>query len=156
MHSTRTLVYVSLPPFSTRYIIRDEADLLGDRIGILVDGKLLCSGSSLFLKGRFGVGYHLNLVKVEGCDVHAVTELILSTVEGAEKVRYVYAVDGQRGKQFLAPPLCPTPHAPPLQVTDVAAELSFVIPSASSDQFPSLFSALESECSCSIGGRLRR
>ena len=88
MHSTRTLVYVSLPPFSTRYIIRDEADLLGDRIGILVDGKLLCSGSSLFLKGRFGVGYHLNLVKGEGCDVDTVVKLILSTVDGAKKVDF--------------------------------------------------------------------
>ena len=65
---------------------RDEADLLGDRIAILAEGHLLCSGSSLFLKGRFGVGYHLNLVKGEGCDVDAVTKLILSTVEGAKKV----------------------------------------------------------------------
>ena len=32
--------------------LRDEADLLGDRIAILADGKLKCSGSSLFLKSQ--------------------------------------------------------------------------------------------------------
>jgi len=41
----------------------DEADLLGDRIAIMADGQLRCCGSSLFLKGRFGVGYNLTLVK---------------------------------------------------------------------------------------------
>ncbi|CAI8007467.1 ATP-binding cassette sub-family A member 3, partial [Geodia barretti] len=30
----------------------DEADLLGDRIAIMAEGKLRCSGSSLFLKSR--------------------------------------------------------------------------------------------------------
>ena len=40
----------------------DEADLLGDRIAILNQGQLKCSGSSLFLKSRFGTGYHLTLV----------------------------------------------------------------------------------------------
>ena len=32
---------------------RDEADLLGDRIAIMAEGKLRCSGSSLFLKSRY-------------------------------------------------------------------------------------------------------
>ena len=32
--------------------VRDEADLLGDRIAIMAEGKLRCSGSSLFLKSR--------------------------------------------------------------------------------------------------------
>ena len=32
----------------------DEADLLGDRIAIMADGRLKCSGSSLFLKSRCG------------------------------------------------------------------------------------------------------
>ncbi|XP_078575167.1 phospholipid-transporting ATPase ABCA1-like isoform X1 [Branchiostoma floridae x Branchiostoma japonicum] len=41
----------------------DEADLLGDRIGIISQGKLRCCGSSLFLKGRYGNGYYLTLVK---------------------------------------------------------------------------------------------
>jgi ATP-binding cassette subfamily A (ABC1) protein 3 len=41
----------------------DEADILGDRIGIMAEGKLICLGSSLFLKNRFGVGYNLKMVK---------------------------------------------------------------------------------------------
>ena len=41
----------------------DEADVLGDRIGIIGQGKLLCLGSSLFLKNRYGAGYKLTMVK---------------------------------------------------------------------------------------------
>lgn len=37
----------------------DEADALGDRIAIMVKGKLVCSGTSEFLKARFGTGYLL-------------------------------------------------------------------------------------------------
>ena len=33
---------------TTHYM--DEADILGDRIGIMADGKIMCLGSSLFLK----------------------------------------------------------------------------------------------------------
>ncbi len=41
----------------------DEADILGDRIAIISKGRLRCCGSSLFLKNRFGSGYHLTLVR---------------------------------------------------------------------------------------------
>ncbi|KAK9765542.1 hypothetical protein K7432_006044 [Basidiobolus ranarum] len=41
----------------------EEADALGDRIAIMSKGKLQTLGSSLFLKNRFGVGYHLSLTK---------------------------------------------------------------------------------------------
>jgi ATP-binding cassette subfamily A (ABC1) protein 5 len=37
----------------------DEADILADRKAIISKGKLKCVGSSLFLKNRFGIGYHL-------------------------------------------------------------------------------------------------
>ena len=46
---------------TTHYM--DEADILGDRIGIMVNGEIICLGSSLFLKNRFGVGYNLTMVK---------------------------------------------------------------------------------------------
>jgi ABC-type multidrug transport system ATPase subunit len=39
----------------------DEADVLGDRIGIMRSGRLVTVGSSLFLKKRFGIGYHLTV-----------------------------------------------------------------------------------------------
>ncbi|KAI3384472.1 hypothetical protein SNEBB_003207 [Seison nebaliae] len=41
----------------------DEADFLADKIGILFEGKLKCHGTSLFLKGKFGKGYHLICTK---------------------------------------------------------------------------------------------
>ncbi|XP_055488379.1 phospholipid-transporting ATPase ABCA1-like [Leucoraja erinacea] len=41
----------------------DEADLLGDRIAIISNGKLCCCGSSLYLKNQLGTGYYLTLVK---------------------------------------------------------------------------------------------
>ncbi|CAJ0965412.1 unnamed protein product [Ranitomeya imitator] len=41
----------------------DEADILGDRIAIISQGKLCCVGSSLFLKNQLGTGYYLTLVK---------------------------------------------------------------------------------------------
>ncbi|XP_033117050.1 phospholipid-transporting ATPase ABCA1-like isoform X2 [Anneissia japonica] len=44
----------------------DEADILGDRIAIISQGKLCCCGTSLFLKSRFGQGYYLVLAKRVG------------------------------------------------------------------------------------------
>ena len=46
---------------TTHYM--DEADILGDRIGIMTEGQLVCLGSPLFLKNKFGVGYNLTMVK---------------------------------------------------------------------------------------------
>ncbi|MGH0120758.1 UNVERIFIED_CONTAM: hypothetical protein FKN15_027124 [Acipenser sinensis] len=46
---------------STHYM--DEADLLGDRIAIISQGRLCCCGSPLFLKTQLGMGYYLTAVK---------------------------------------------------------------------------------------------
>ncbi len=46
---------------TTHYM--DEADILGDRICIMAEGKIKCLGSSLFLKNRYGVGYNLVIAK---------------------------------------------------------------------------------------------
>jgi len=46
---------------TTHYM--DEADILGDRIAIMSEGNVECTGSSLFLKNRYGVGYNLILAK---------------------------------------------------------------------------------------------
>jgi len=40
----------------------DEADILGDRIAIISEGRLRCCGSSMFLKKQFASGYYLTLV----------------------------------------------------------------------------------------------
>ena len=47
----------------SRVQFMDEADLLGDRIAIMAEGKLVCAGSPMFLKHKYGVGYQLTLVK---------------------------------------------------------------------------------------------
>ncbi|XP_012926503.1 retinal-specific ATP-binding cassette transporter [Heterocephalus glaber] len=41
----------------------DEADLLGDRIAIISQGRLYCSGTPFFLKNCFGTGFYLTLVR---------------------------------------------------------------------------------------------
>lgn len=39
----------------------EEADILGDRIAIMSEGTVRTSGSSLYLKNRFGAGYLLSV-----------------------------------------------------------------------------------------------
>lgn len=56
----------------------DEADFLGDRIAIMGEGKLICAGSSQFLKNEFGVGYNLTITKK---DVMADSTPILKYIE---------------------------------------------------------------------------
>ena len=46
---------------TTHYM--DEADILGDRIGVMHQGKMTCLGSSMFLKNKFGVGYVMTIEK---------------------------------------------------------------------------------------------
>ena len=41
----------------------EEADILGDKIVIMAEGKVRCCGSSLFLKQKYGVGYQLTVEK---------------------------------------------------------------------------------------------
>ncbi|KAK7506756.1 hypothetical protein BaRGS_00002231 [Batillaria attramentaria] len=62
----------------------DEADILADRKVIVSKGKLQCVGSSLFLKNRFGIGYHLNMVVKPGCNHETVTAFLQSHVTGIE------------------------------------------------------------------------
>ena len=53
----------------------DEADQLGDRIGLLASGRLRALGSSLFLKNSFGRGYQLQLL-VAPQDVPQLTQAV--------------------------------------------------------------------------------
>lgn len=41
----------------------EEADLLGDVIAIMAEGKLAAYGTSLDLKSQYGVGYTLTVVR---------------------------------------------------------------------------------------------
>ena len=51
---------------TTHYM--DEADVLGDRVGIMAAGKMICLGSSQFLKLHYGSGYKLIIEKADAND----------------------------------------------------------------------------------------
>ncbi|EKG07258.1 ATP-binding cassette transporter ABCA1, putative [Trypanosoma cruzi] len=59
---------------TTHYM--DEADLLGHRIGIMKNGSLQCSGSSLFLKSRLGLGYSLTIAMVPDGDFDSIHQIV--------------------------------------------------------------------------------
>ena len=40
----------------------DEAEYLGDRIGIISEGHYICSGTSSYLKNKYPYGYNINLI----------------------------------------------------------------------------------------------
>ena len=61
----------------------DEADYLGDRIGIMSEGQLKCLGSSMYLKNQFGVGYNLTIVRKQGLRNEQLVNIIKGIVPGA-------------------------------------------------------------------------
>lgn len=83
---------------TTHYM--DEAEVLGDRIGIMAQGKLVCLGSQLFLTSRYGVGDNLIIQQSAGADMDAMVEkfkasnMQLISVEKASKA----AGDGKHAK----------------------------------------------------------
>lgn len=67
----------------------DEADALGDRIGIMTGGRLQCCGTSFFLKKKFGLGYVLIMDKQPYCNPDSVTNLLkrhVSTISVSIKI----------------------------------------------------------------------
>ncbi|XP_076447270.1 cholesterol transporter ABCA5-like isoform X2 [Babylonia areolata] len=93
----------------------DEADILADRKAIISKGQLKCCGSSLYLKNKFGIGYHINMVVEPSCSADKVLDVLKQYVEGV-------AFDRSHGK-----------------------ELSFTIPLTEVSKFPELFTALETQ-----------
>ncbi|XP_076337701.1 ATP binding cassette subfamily A member 3 isoform X2 [Tachypleus tridentatus] len=91
----------------------EEADILGDRIAIMSEGEIRCCGSPLFLKKKYGAGYHVVMVKEPHCDVTATSNLIYSYVPNAELE------------------------------SNVGAELSFNLPNDGHPVFEKLFTELE-------------
>jgi ATP-binding cassette subfamily A (ABC1) protein 3 len=72
---------------TTHYM--DEADILGDRIAIMAEGDVQCTGSSLFLKNRYGVGYNLVFAKKSRDPAPQVDEFIQSRIQEAVKMQEV-------------------------------------------------------------------
>lgn len=62
----------------------DEADILADRKAVVSKGSLRCCGSSLFLKNRFGLGYHLNMVVEPDTDYNQIDKFVSDYIEGTE------------------------------------------------------------------------
>ncbi|NWW64557.1 ABCAA protein, partial [Ifrita kowaldi] len=67
--------------FSTQFM--DEADILADRKAFISHGRLKCVGSSLFLKKKWGICYHLRIHVSESCDLENVTSLVKGHIPNA-------------------------------------------------------------------------
>ncbi|XP_042906076.1 phospholipid-transporting ATPase ABCA3 [Parasteatoda tepidariorum] len=91
----------------------EEADALGDRIAIMADGEIQCCGSPIFLKKKYGAGYHLTMVKEPDCDTTLITKTILSRVPNAE------------------------------ETSNIGRELKYSLPTESSHLFCDLFTELD-------------
>ncbi|KAK7822635.1 hypothetical protein U0070_001983 [Myodes glareolus] len=89
--------------FSTQFM--DEADILADRKVFISNGKLRCAGSSLFLKKKWGIGYHLSLHLNEICDPESVTSLVKQHIPDARvttqsEERLVFILPLERTNKF--------------------------------------------------------
>ena len=94
----------------------DEADYLGDRIGIMGEGKMVCCGSGIYLKNRFGVGYNLTFVKESSSsDTNAIISLARKHVPNA------------------------------VVLSNVATDLSLQLPMDSVKNFPALFDEIDNK-----------
>ncbi|XP_046531933.1 ATP-binding cassette sub-family A member 6 isoform X1 [Equus quagga] len=83
----------------------DEADILADRKVIMSNGRLKCAGSSVFLKRRWGLGYHLSLYTNEICDPEKITSFINRHIPDAKlkaesKEKLVYTLPVEKTNKF--------------------------------------------------------
>ncbi|XP_053781886.1 phospholipid-transporting ATPase ABCA3-like [Desmodus rotundus] len=74
---------------TTHYM--DEADILGDRIAIMVKGTLQCCGSSVFLKQIYGATYHIVMELEPQHDVERIFAVIQSHIADATLEKYTGA-----------------------------------------------------------------
>ena len=98
---------------TTHYM--EEADNLGDRIGIMSHGKMLCCGSPDFLKNKFGEGYNLVVVKENRNNNEQLESFVLNNIPDAQKV------------------------------SEISSEATFLLPKASSQYFPEFFKKFDRE-----------
>ncbi|KAJ1129411.1 hypothetical protein NDU88_007781 [Pleurodeles waltl] len=97
--------------FSTQFM--DEADILADRKAVLSKGSLKCVGTSLFLKRKWGIGYHLRMHVMDSCNAEDITSVVKYHIPSARLSRQ------------------------PEQ------EMIYTLPFDSIDSFPDLFSDLD-------------
>ncbi|XP_075135089.1 ABC-type organic anion transporter ABCA8-like [Leptodactylus fuscus] len=97
--------------FSTQFM--DEADILADRKAVLSNGRLKCVGSSLFLKKKWGIGYHLRMQVSPSCNPDVILSVIQEHISSAKLT------------------------------TQNVEDLIFTLPFDKMDSFPALFSHLD-------------
>jgi len=61
----------------------EEADVLSDRICVIVDGAIKCIGTSLYLKNQYGDGYRITIITKDPAKVN---ELIQKIMPSAVKI----------------------------------------------------------------------
>ncbi|KPA80916.1 putative ABC transporter [Leptomonas pyrrhocoris] len=91
----------------------DEADLLGDTVAIMSNGRLQCAGSNVFLKSQLGVGFVLTMSVAPHTRRNVVDRLVRRFVADAETVG------------------------------SGAGEFAYRLPMASKSTFPDLLAAVE-------------
>ena len=105
-----------IAPNTCLVLLQLQADILGDRICIMAAGRVACTGTSMFLKKRYGVGYTLTVVKEPtGSHSHAISDLIRSHVPEA------------------------------IISTNVGNEITFRLPLGASGVFPAMLGKLEEQ-----------
>jgi len=103
---------------TTHYM--DEADILGDRVGIMNEGELVCLGTPLFLKNRFGEGYTLTVIK----------KAMLSDENQSDSVEsYLH---GKLGPEVKL-------------TSEISQEVTFQIPSHLATKFQDFFETFDSD-----------
>ena len=146
----------------------EEAEI-GDRIAIMASGKLMCNGSSLFLKHQYGAGYTLTVSKAK---TNAPAGALASSAKGNTPKTAAPLLSAAQAAAAIAP-ASPTTDAevdvlvdralstaassgispvralvlaviPAAEVlSDAGGEISFRLPFSAAPVFPLLFDALE-------------
>ncbi|XP_018330706.1 ATP-binding cassette sub-family A member 2 isoform X2 [Agrilus planipennis] len=83
----------------------DEADIVGDRIGIMLDGKLECIDTSFALKKKYGLGYFLIVEIVPYANVTKTTAVLKTVIpdiqiETATSFEIKYRIQESYSKQL--------------------------------------------------------
>uniref|UniRef100_A0A8C5SUK7 ATP binding cassette subfamily A member 1 n=1 Tax=Laticauda laticaudata TaxID=8630 RepID=A0A8C5SUK7_LATLA len=120
----------------------DEADILGDRIAIISNGKLCCVGSSLFLKNQLGTGYYLTLVKKD------VDSSLSSCRNSSSTISYLKKVGAVANVSAISNLIMKHVSEAKL-VEDIGHELSYVLPyeAAREGAFVELFHEIDDRLS---------
>ncbi|KAI9330060.1 P-loop containing nucleoside triphosphate hydrolase protein [Obelidium mucronatum] len=125
----------------------DEADLVADRKAILSKGRLRCLGTSVFLKHRFNVGYHLSIAyqRASMSDLK-VTSVINKYVPGATVVSQSSSTAPRYGSTTTMTPMSPTISSSSngrSSSSEGENLMIFSVPPSFVSNFPRLFNALD-------------